>query len=185
MSVDVQTRSRRRGAEATTLASPLEYPPARPRPLVVAVTALLLGGVLAAVTRPWIGLAVGVAAAAVLWVPRTRGLLTAAAVGLMVAAGTVVVVDQATAPAQAGGTWPPTFSTAALLAWGAVACLVADATWSSRRAAQLGADRARRPHGATPAEDPQRRRCTWAGRLRRVHHPIRSFSLRIGRSKST
>jgi hypothetical protein len=60
-------------------------------------------------------------------VPRTRGLLTAAAVGLMVAAGTVVVVDQATAPAQAGGTWPPTFSTAALLAWGAVACLVADA----------------------------------------------------------
>ena len=114
-------------AADATLASPLEYPPARPRPLVAAITALLLGGVLAAVTRPYIGLAVGVATAAVLLVPRTRGLLTAAAVGLMVAAGTVVVVDQATAPAQAGGTWPPTFSTAALLAWGAVACLVADA----------------------------------------------------------
>ena len=132
-----RTRRRRRGrheldlgagaAADATLASPLEYPPARPRPLVAAITALLLGGVLAAVTRPYIGLAVGIATAAVLLVPRTRGLLTAAAVGLMVAAGTVVVVDQATAPAQAGGTWPPTFSTAALLAWGAVACLVADA----------------------------------------------------------
>jgi hypothetical protein len=96
--------------------------------LVGVVTALLLGAVLAAVTRPWIGLAVGVAAAAALLLTRARSLLTAGAVGLMIAAGTVVVVDQATHPAQAGGTWASTFSTAALLAWGAVACLVADAT---------------------------------------------------------
>ncbi len=124
LDIDLDTGS---AAADATLASPLEYPPARPRPLVAAVAALLVGAGLAAVTRPYIGLAVGVATAAVLLVPRTRGLLTAAAVGLMVAAGTVVVVDQATHPAQAGGTWPPTFSTAALLAWGAVACLVADA----------------------------------------------------------
>ena len=115
-------------AAVATLASPLLYPPTRPRLVVAAVTALPVGALLAAVTRPLIGLAAGVAAAAGLLVARTRGLLTAGAVGLMVAAGTVVVVDQATHPSQPGGTWAPTFSTAALLAWGAVACLVADAT---------------------------------------------------------
>ena len=139
-----------------TLTSPLAYPPARPRPLVAAVTALLLGAVLAAVTRPWIGLAVGAAAAAALLVPRARGLLTAGAVGLMIAAGTVVLVDQATHPTQAGGTWPPTFSTAALLAWGAVACLVADAIVElARRAAARSANgRYGPPEDDTPGRLP-------------------------------
>ncbi len=139
-----------------TLTSPLAYPPARPRPLVAAVTALLLGTVLAAVTRPWIGLAVGAAAAAALLVPRARGLLTAGAVGLMIAAGTVVLVDQATHPTQAGGTWPPTFSTAALLAWGAVACLVADAIVElTRRAAARSANgRYGPPEDDTPGRLP-------------------------------
>jgi arabinofuranan 3-O-arabinosyltransferase len=145
-------------AAVATLASPLAYPPARPRLLVGAVTALLLGAGLAAVTRPWIGLAVGAAAAVALLVPRTRGLLTAGAVGLMVAAGAVVVVDQATHPAQAGGTWPPTFSTAAVLAWTAVACLVADAIVELvRRAAARsanGPEVADDPIRATPGSDP-------------------------------
>ena len=135
-----------------TVASPLAYPPARPRPLVVAVTALLLGAVLATVTRPWIGLAVGVAATAALLVSRTRGLLTAGAVGLMVAAGTVVVLDQVTHPVQAGGTWPPTFSTAVLLVWGAVACLVADATVEVLHQRAERAERAAR--GPEVADDP-------------------------------
>ena len=138
------------GAEAiATLASPLEYPPAPLRPSAVVVTALLLAAILAIVTRPWIGLVVGAAAAAGLLVSRTRRILTAGAVGLMVAAGMVVAVDQATHHVQAGGTWAPTFSTAALLAWGAVACLVADATVELLRQ-----NAARAGRGPEAANDP-------------------------------
>jgi len=114
--------------EPPALASPLTYGPGRPRPVVGVLTALLTGLVVAAVTRPLIGLAVGVAVLSGVIFARSRWLLTGAAVGLLVAAGAVVVVDQATHPAQPGGTWAPTFSTAALLAWAAVGFLAGDAT---------------------------------------------------------
>ena len=95
--------------------------------ITTALTAVVLGGVLAAVTRPAIGAAVGLAAAVSLLIRRARGLLAWASIGLAVAAGAIVVIDQATHPAAPGGTWAPTFTTAAYLAWAAVACLAADA----------------------------------------------------------
>jgi len=89
--------------------------------------AAALGGVLAAVTRPWIGVAVGGGAAVSMFVRRGRGLLTWTSVGLAVAAGLVVVLDQAKHPTAPGPTWAPTFGTAAFLAWAAVSVLAADA----------------------------------------------------------
>ncbi len=134
-------RRRRRSSAFTdsagaTLVSPLTYTPARTRarPRVVVVTALVPAVTMAIVTRPWIGLVVGAATAGAMWVTGARRLLTAGAVGLMIAAGAIVVVDQTTHPVAAGGTWAPTFSTAAELAWAAVALLAADAFVELRRA---------------------------------------------------
>jgi arabinofuranan 3-O-arabinosyltransferase len=95
--------------------------------LVGAVTAGVLGGVLAAVTRPWIGLAVGLGAALCLWVRGMQSVLAWVGAGLAVASGVVVVFDQATQPSRSGFTWAGTFGTAAFLAWAAVACLAGDA----------------------------------------------------------
>ena len=114
---------------------------------------MLVGAVLAAFTRPWIGLVVGAATGVAVMVTRLGGVLTGGAVGLMIAAGAVVVVDQVTHPVQAGGTWAPTFSTAAILAWAAVACLAADAFVELRHQA---AERAARRNGFT--DDPPDRR---------------------------
>jgi hypothetical protein len=91
-----------------------------------ALTAIAMGGVIAAVTRPDIGAVVGLAALVSVFFRRARGLLTWAGIALAIAAGVAVVVDQATRPAAPGGTWAPTFVTAARLAWAAVACLAAD-----------------------------------------------------------
>jgi hypothetical protein len=109
------------------LASPLSAPGRRLPLWSAAVGAAAVGAVLAAVSRPWIGLGAGAATLAALLIGRTRWVLSGGAVGLMVAAGAVVVVDQATHPSQPGGTWAPTFGTAAFLALAGLGCLVADA----------------------------------------------------------
>jgi len=92
-----------------------------------ALTVAILAGVFSALTRPWIGVAIAAAAAVSIFARRGRGLLTWVGLGLVVAAGAAVVLDQATHPAAPGPTWAPTFGTAATLAWAGVAALAADA----------------------------------------------------------
>jgi len=128
------------GAAPPELASPLgSSAPGLPL-TTAAAAAVATGAVLAALTRPWIGAAVGAAAGASLLHHRARWLLTGSAVGLLAAAGALVVAGQAMDPRIPGGTWPPSFPTAATLAWAAMACLAADAVTEvvrlrSRRAA--------------------------------------------------
>jgi hypothetical protein len=145
------------------LASPVTDSPHQPRMVANVLTMLVTGTLVAAVTRPWIGLGVALAVGATLMVRHTRWVLTGAAIGLLIAAGMVVVVDQATQPSQPGGTWAPTFGTAAYLAWAAVACLAADAV------VELVRDRA----------DPRRPSTRGAG-SREGAWPVRRVGLELG-----
>ncbi len=91
------------------------------------VAALVVGGVGVAITRPVTGLIVGVATLASLLVPRLRALLGVAAVGLMIAAGTYVVVEERKLNGVPNGSWAQHFGTASTLAWAAVIFLAAGA----------------------------------------------------------
>ncbi|HWF23179.1 MAG TPA: alpha-(1-_3)-arabinofuranosyltransferase family protein [Acidimicrobiales bacterium] len=93
--------------------------------LGVALATGLVGGF---ISRPITGLAVGVATLLALLVPRTRLLLGVAAVGLMIAAGTYTVVEQARFHIAVNGNWAMHFDLASDLAWAAVVFLAADAT---------------------------------------------------------
>ncbi|HVB93315.1 MAG TPA: hypothetical protein VND67_03270, partial [Acidimicrobiales bacterium] len=91
----------------------------------VALATGLVGGF---ISRPVTGLAVGVATLLALLVPRTRLLLGVAAVGLMIAAGTYTVVEQARFHIAVNGNWAMHFDLSSDLAWAAVVFLAADAT---------------------------------------------------------
>ncbi len=72
------------------------------------------------------GSAVGVAALAVLLVPRLRVLLGLVAVACIVAAGVYVTVHQAQSPVPDNGAWPRSFGAASEWAWAAVVFLGAE-----------------------------------------------------------
>ena len=91
----------------------------------VAVVTGLVGAVIA---RPLTGVVAGAATLLALLVPRTRLLLGLAAVGLMIAAGTYTIVEQAHLHASLNGDWASNFEVASNLAWAAVVFLGADAT---------------------------------------------------------
>ncbi|HTX62807.1 MAG TPA: hypothetical protein VMD28_04170, partial [Acidimicrobiales bacterium] len=93
----------------------------------VAGLAVLTGALGAAISTPYAGVALAVAVGGGLTFRRLRILGAAAAVGLLVAAGTVVVVGQILHPAASGGDWPAAYNDAATLAAMAVAFLGADA----------------------------------------------------------
>jgi hypothetical protein len=93
----------------------------------VTTIALLSGALGAAFTSPLPGVAIAVAVAAALtWCP-LRAAVSAAAVGFLAAAATLVVAGQLLHPAPGGGGWPAAYGGAASLAAIAVAFLGADA----------------------------------------------------------
>jgi len=94
--------------------------------LVAVVTAVLAGGVAAAVATPRAGVAVGAATLVVLLVPRLRFLLAMAAVGCVAAAGIYVAVHQGQTLSPDNGAWPQSFGVASQWAWAGVVFLGAD-----------------------------------------------------------
>jgi arabinofuranan 3-O-arabinosyltransferase len=115
------------GDEAPVLASPLEHRGTRPSWPVLVVATLATGLVAGAITEPVVGLVAGAATAAGLLVRRVRGPVALAAVGLLVAAGTWVVVGQATNGVPESSNWVSSYATAGTLAWFAVVALGVDA----------------------------------------------------------
>jgi arabinofuranan 3-O-arabinosyltransferase len=116
--------------------------------VVVAVATGVVGAVIA---RPLTGLIVGVATLIALLVPRLRVLLGLAAVGLMIAAGTYTVVEQAHVHAALTGSWASHYDEASNLAWAAVVFLGADAvTELVRRLAALKQERGRPGRNGSP-----------------------------------
>jgi arabinofuranan 3-O-arabinosyltransferase len=93
----------------------------------VAVVAVATGALAGAISSPLCGAAVAVAVAAGLAVRHLRVLGAAAAVGLLAAAGAIVVAGQVLHPAPGGGDWPASYNDAAVLAAMAVAFFGADA----------------------------------------------------------
>jgi hypothetical protein len=117
------------------------------------VVAVATGVVAALIARPLTGLIVGVATLIALLVPRLRVLLGLAAVGLMIAAGTYTVVEQAHVHAALTGSWASHYDAASNLAWAAVVFLGADAvTELVRRLASLRGDRGRPGRNGSPLE---------------------------------
>jgi hypothetical protein len=115
------------------------------------VVAVATGVVAAVIARPLTGLIVGVATLIALLVPRLRILLGLAAVGLMIAAGTYTVVEQAHVHAALTGSWASHYDEASNLAWAAVVFLGADAvTELVRRLAALKQDRGRPGRNGSP-----------------------------------
>ena len=99
-----------------------------PGPWGIAAIALVTGAVAAAISQPWIGLPVAAAVAAgVAMRRRGRAIAGFAAVGLLLAAATLVVAGQVVHRAPGGGNWPAAYDNAAVLASMAVAFLGADA----------------------------------------------------------
>ncbi len=148
--VPPRRRRRRRGRHARTSGTegadvqPLLSLPADPRdrphlavpfakeaPRAPAWVALLsgaiTGGLAAVIATPLAGLAVGVASAVVLLVPRLRIVLGLAAIAGIVAAGECTAATQAAQHVPPNGSWPLSFQTAADYAWAGVVFLGADA----------------------------------------------------------
>jgi len=99
----------------------------RPSWLGAVATAVVGGGVAAAITNPAGGLAVGAAVLLALLVNWARVFLTAAAVGLAAATAVVMTVQQQQYHFPWVIQWPAQFPVANTLAWMAVAALGADA----------------------------------------------------------
>ena len=93
----------------------------------IAAIALVTGAVAAAISQPVCGAGVAVAVAGGLTFRHLRILGAVAAVGLVAAAGALVVVGQALHPAPSGANWPSAYTGAADLAAMAVAFFGADA----------------------------------------------------------
>jgi hypothetical protein len=115
------------------LSSPLTSGDRRPPVWAIGVISILTGLVAGAITSPPIGAATAVATAAALALRWLRGILTLAAVGLVVAAAASVVVGQALHAIPESSNWPTAYDTAGLLVWMAVVALGADAVVSTAR----------------------------------------------------
>ena len=94
--------------------------------LVTLITALVAGGVAAAIASLGVGLCVGGATVVVLLVPRLRFLLAIAAVGCVVAAAGYVVLYQHKFHIPDNGSWPHSFGVASQWAWAGVVFLGAE-----------------------------------------------------------
>jgi hypothetical protein len=114
---------------------------------VALLTGAVAGGVAAVIASPVVGLAVGVASALVLLVPRLRILLGLAAIAGIVAAGQYTAATQAAQHVLPNGSWPLSFQRAADYAWAGVVFLGADAVVEV-------ALRRRRRTKADPTPDP-------------------------------
>jgi len=154
-------------AESTgpLLGLPLVAEGSRPKVWVIAVASILTGFVAASVTSPAAAAAAAAATAAALSLRWLRGILSLAAVGLLVATGVNVIAGQAMHAAPESSNWPSAYETAGLLAWMAVVALGSDVVVSAvrRRAAanragpEDGASEptnARSPDRADDASDP-------------------------------
>jgi hypothetical protein len=109
-------------------------------PSVGVTVATVFGGAVVAgvVSRPWIGLVVGLAAAAALRWPRARAVLTVGSVVGFALAAAYVVVQQARNGYPTISSWPSRFEDVADLAWLAVLLLGTDVVvqWVRRRASR-------------------------------------------------
>ncbi len=112
--------------EAPELATPLRSSGASPSVAATAAAALGVAVVAGAVSRPWVGLVVGLATAAALRWPRARVLLTIGSVAAFALAAGYVVVQQARNGYPTIASWPSRFEDVADLAWLAVLLLGAD-----------------------------------------------------------
>jgi hypothetical protein len=92
---------------------------------------ILTGFVAAAITSPAVGAAAAVATAGALALRRLRPLPGLAAVGLLIAAGTGVVIGQALHAIPESSNWPSTYDWAGVLVWMAVVALGAHAVVST------------------------------------------------------
>jgi arabinofuranan 3-O-arabinosyltransferase len=98
-----------------------------PRPWVAGAVAVGTAIVVAAISYPLAGLAVGLCTgAALVWRP-VRGLLRLSALGLILASALTVFIGQAMHPILESSNWPSIYEDAGTLAWMAVAFLGADA----------------------------------------------------------
>ncbi len=91
--------------------------------VVTAVSAAVVAGV---ASRPWIGVVVGLAAAAALRWPRARAVLTVGSVLAFSIAAAYVVVQQSRHGYPTISSWPSRFEDVGDLAWLAVLLLGAD-----------------------------------------------------------
>jgi hypothetical protein len=114
------------GPERPTLTVPFRSDGPAPPVWVILMAAAGAGIVAGAVSVLWVGLAVGVATAVVLWVPRLRVVLGLAAIAGIVAAGAYVTIHQHADHVPSGGDWTLSFGTAGTLAWAGVVFLGAD-----------------------------------------------------------
>jgi len=121
------------GPPAATLGLPTSSTGHRPPWWAALLVALVSGGVAAAISAPLIGIAVGVAVAAALFVPQARAITALLAIGLLVAAAVSVVSGQAHHPVAMSSDWPDAHGNAALLVWMAAAFLGADAVVEAAR----------------------------------------------------
>ncbi len=95
------------------------------------VLALLTGLVAAAVTSPEFGVVVAVMMLACMWMPRLRHLVTAGALGFVVAGGLSVIIGQAMHHYLPGSNWDGSFVHAGNLVWLGAVLLLADAVMVS------------------------------------------------------
>ena len=127
---------------------PFGYEGPRASVLVSLITAVLAGGVAAAIASPRAGAGVAAATLLVLLVPRLRVLLAVAAVGCVVVAACYVVVHQYQLRVPDNGSWPQSFGVASTWAWAGVVFLGADGAVDvalRARARRLGRRRAAEP----------------------------------------
>ncbi len=127
---------------APRLALPFLRRGRRPSWWMCVLVAALTGGAAAGICAPLVGLAAGVATLAALLVPQARLVTAGAAVGLLAAAGVLVVRGQALHPLPESSNWPAAFASAGLLVWMAVVFLGADAVAETAR--EMAARRTRR-----------------------------------------
>ncbi len=120
-------RTRWPAAEEPAIGLPLGAPAPRLPWWTVASVAVVAGVLGAAISQPLAGVGIAAATAGGLSVRHLRVLGAAAAVGLLAAAGALVVAGQALHPAPVGGNWPAAYNSAATLAAMAVAFFGADA----------------------------------------------------------
>ena len=115
------------GDDEPAIAWPLGARSARLPWWAIACVSIATGAAGAAISQPIGGVGVAVAVAAGLAVRHLRVLGAAAAVGLLAAAGALVVAGQALHAVPSGGDWPAAYNDAAALAAMAVAFFGADA----------------------------------------------------------
>ncbi|HUC38209.1 MAG TPA: alpha-(1-_3)-arabinofuranosyltransferase family protein [Acidimicrobiales bacterium] len=115
------------------LSMPLSGGGRRPRVWAVVTLSILAGLAASAIVSPLVGGEAAAATAAALSLRWLRGVLTLAAVGLLVAAAVSIVAGQALHFVPESSNWPSAYESASLLVWMAVVALGADAVADTAR----------------------------------------------------